>query len=244
MKSMKQLFIIALSVFALSASSLVYAADLLIVSGGGYKKPMQQVIQAYQTVSGKQVDASYGNMRQITAQAQASSKIALAIGDEKFFGQSGKLFAATQPIGTGKLVIAWAQGRPQIKNAQDLTNPAITRIGHPHAKKAIYGRAAVEWLQSNHLTDAISETVMQLSTVPQVSSYLVAREIDAGFINLTDAIGLGDRIGGYTLLESGYERIKIVAATVAGHEQDAELQAFLQFLQSEQAKEIFTRYGL
>lgn len=244
MKSIKQLFIIALSVFFVSASSLAYAADLLIVSGGGYKKPMQEVIKDYQAETGKQVDASYGNMRQITAQARASGKIALAIGDEKFFSQHGNLFSAFQPVGVGRLVIAWAQGSPAIKSAQDLNHSQITRIGHPHAKKAIYGRAAVEWLQSNHLTDAISETVMQLSTVPQVSSYLVAREIDAGFINLTDAIGLGNRIGGYTLLESGYEPIKIVAATVAGHEQDVERKAFLQFLQSEQAQEIFTRYGL
>jgi molybdate transport system substrate-binding protein len=244
MKSIKQLFIIAVSLFALSHASWSYAAELVIVSGGGYKKPMQEVINAYQAETGKQVDASYGNMRQITAQAQASSKIALAIGDQKFFSQTDKLFAGYQSIGEGKLVIAWATGSPAIKQDNDLTNLQITRIAHPHAKKAIYGRAAIEWLAANNLQDKVMDTVMQASTVPQVSSYLVAREIDAGFINLTDAIGLGDRIGGYKVLDKGYTPIKIVAATVDGHQQDAELVAFRDFLKTEQAQKIFQRYGL
>ncbi|WP_130538001.1 molybdate ABC transporter substrate-binding protein [Thiomicrorhabdus indica] len=226
-----------------SFSQIVTAADLLIVAGGGYKKPMQAVIHDYQKNSGKAVDASYGNMRQILAQAKASGKIALVVGDEKFLNQTD-LFSAYQPIGKGKLVIAWAKGSPAIKTTKDLTNPEISRIAHPHAKKAIYGRAAIEWLTSNKLQNPLSEVLMQASTVPQVSSYLVAREVDAGFINLTDAIGLGDRIGGYTLLDSGYSPIKIVAGTLKGHENNLELKAFKAFLQSEQAKTLFTQFGL
>lgn len=68
--------------------------------------------------------------------------------------------------------------------------------------------------------------------------------MDAGFINLTDAIGLGQRIGGYTILENGYSPIKIVAATVKGHENNPELKAFNNFLASDKAKQIFNQFGL
>ncbi|MCI5183926.1 MAG: hypothetical protein D3921_15645, partial [Candidatus Electrothrix sp. AW1] len=60
-----------------------HAENLQILSGGGYKKPMQAVIAAYRKQSGKQVVAGYGNMRQILSQAKASGKTALVIGDEK-----------------------------------------------------------------------------------------------------------------------------------------------------------------
>ncbi|WYD79438.1 MAG: hypothetical protein V8K32_08955 [Candidatus Electrothrix gigas] len=82
-----------------------HAENLQILSGGGYKKPMQAVIAAYRKQSGKQVVAGYGNMRQILSQAKASGKTALVIGDEKFLRQED-IFAGFQPIGAGTLVIA------------------------------------------------------------------------------------------------------------------------------------------
>lgn len=244
MKLFKPLLNTIAAIMLLSVSNLAFSAELLIVSGGGYKKPMQAIIAEYQAQTGKQVDASFGNMRQITSQAQASSKIALAIGDEKFFNQTQDLFSNSLPIGEGKLVIAWAQNSPQIKTPADLKNPQISRIALPHPKKAIYGRAATEWLKAEKLETELQDVLLQASTIPQVSSYLVAREVDAGFINLTDAIGLGQRIGGYTILENGYSPIKIVAATVKGHENNPELKAFNNFLASDKAKQIFNQFGL
>lgn len=224
-------------------SQFAAAADLTIVAGGGYKKPMQTLIAHYQKTTGKQVNASYSNMRQILAQAKASSKIALVVGDKRFLSKTD-LFNTYQPLGEGKLVIAWANGSPPIKKASDLNNSLISRVAMPHAKKAIYGRAASEWLKSKKLNARLQDVLMQASTIPQVSSYLVAREIDVGFINLTDAIGLGDRIGGYTSLNDGYSKIEIVAGMVKGYENNTELKAFQTFLASKQAKEIFEMYGL
>ena len=80
--------------------------------------------------------------------------------------------------------------------------------------------------------------------MPQVSAYLVAGEVDAGFINLTDAIGLGEKIGGYLPLTSGYEHIVIVAGIIRGHEDKPETKAFLDFLSSATATRIFQDYGL
>ena len=228
---------------ALFASTNLLAADLTIVSGGGYKKPIQAVIHAYHQKTDQVVEAGYGNMRQILSQTEASSKIALIIGDRRFLSQS-KQATQFQTLGKGQLVIAWAKGSPAIGNAQDLTQSAISRIAYPHAKKAIYGRAATEWLKTQQLTNPLQEKLMQVATVPQVSSYLVAREIDAGFINLTDAIGLGDKIGGYLALTEGYEPIEIVAAQVTGRELKKSTQDFLTFLASDEARKIFKQYGM
>lgn len=230
-----------LSVFFFSP--LLWAEGFTLVAGGGYKKPMQEVIQAYQKQSGVQLQASYGNMRQILSQAQASSQIKLVIGDQKFLQQS-TAFKQFHRIGQGKLVIAWAQNRPEIRLPKDFANPELSRVAMPDPQKAIYGRAANEWIKSHDLTIRLKPILLQAATVPQVSAYLVAREIDAGFINLTDAIGLGDRIGGYQILENGYDPIQIVAAPVNDGENQSEVNAFLNFLQSDLGKTIFAKYGL
>lgn len=221
----------------------VQSEDLQILSGGGYKKPMQAVIAAYRQQTGKQVTAGYGNMRQILSQAKASDRTALVIGDEKFLRQEN-LFAGFQPIGTGRMVIAWARTGSAVKGAKDLLRPEITRIARPDRKKAIYGRAASEWLQSNQLTRPLHDKLLQVATIPQVSAYLVAGEVDAGFINLTDAIGLKDKIGGYLPLTSGYGKIVIVAGIIRGHEDEPKTQNFLDFLSSATATPLFQDYGL
>ena len=220
-----------------------HAENLQILSGGGYKKPMQAVIAAYRKQSGKQVVAGYGNMRQILSQAKASGKTALVIGDEKFLRQED-IFAGFQPIGAGTLVIAWARTSPAISKPADLSRPEITRIALPDRKKAIYGRAAGEWLLSRNLAASLHDKLLQVATIPQVSAYLVAGEVDAGFINLTDAVGLQDRIGGYLPLTSGYEKIVIVAGIIRGHEDEPKTENFLDFLSSASATALFQDYGL
>jgi len=242
MALLKTIFLRTITVASMFLANIAHA-DLYIVSGGGYKKPMQALIATYTQQSQHTVHAGYGNMRQITSQARASSNIALAIGDKNFLAKTD-LFIDYQTLGKGKMVIAWAQGRPAISEAPDLLKPEITRIAHPDAKKAIYGLAATQWLSHKQLTPTLNDKLIATSTIPQVSSYLVAREIDAGFINLTDAIGLEQRIGGYTELNDGYSDIEIVAAVVKNHENSPELQEFLQFLTSAQAQDILKQYGL
>ncbi|MCI5168020.1 MAG: molybdate ABC transporter substrate-binding protein [Candidatus Electrothrix sp. GM3_4] len=239
----KSLLIAEILVLSLLAGVPTQAEELRLLCGGGYKKPMQAVIAAYQEQTSTQVVAGYGNMRQILSQAKASGKMALVIGDEKFLHQED-IFAAFQPIGIGKLVIAWARSNTAIGKAEDLTRPEITRIAHPDRKKAIYGRAATEWLRSEQLSQPLHDKLLQLATAPQVSAYLVAGEVDAGFINLVDAIGLGDKIGGYLLLTSGYEKIAIVAGIIQGYEEQPETKTFLEFLTSAAARHIFQDYGL
>jgi molybdate transport system substrate-binding protein len=219
------------------------ADNLQIVAGGGYKKPILAVIQAYQAHTNQSIEASFGNMRQIISQATASSQIALVIGDKKFLEKESFL-GDFHTLGQGKLVIAWAHNSHAILQAKDLTDSTVSRIAHPDIKKAVYGQAAIEWMTSQHLLDILEGKLIQTATVPQVSAYLVAREIDAGFINLTDAIGLGDKIAGYTKLDTGYTPITIVAGIVHGHENDPQVKDFLQFLTLETAKHIFEEYGM
>lgn len=241
---LKMLSAAALSLFVAFNAQ---AQSLQIVAAGGYKKPMMKVIEAYTAQTGKSVEASFGNMRQIITQAQAADNVALVIGDERFL-KSEAFLSGFEMIGKGKLVLAWATSTLALSTPADLIRDDITRIAHSDYKKAIYGKATSEWLSQQSFHTALQDKLMQVATIPQVSSYLVAREVDAGFINLTDAIGLGDKIGGYLLLEQGYSEINIVAGLVkqsSSHTQNnTEAKAFLAFMQSPAAQSIFKQFGM
>ena len=73
---------------------------------------------------------------------------------------------------------------------------------------------------------------MFVQTVPQVSSYLITGEADIGFINLTNALAIEDRIGGYILVDDKeYSDIMISLGVIK--KDDIEANEFLEFLKND-----------
>lgn len=222
----------------------VQAADsLTIAAGAGYKKPMLKLYQAFTSETGVEVTPIFGNMRAVTSQVKNSGRVSLAVGDKGFLHRSG-LFERFIPLGRGKLVLAWA-GTPPAEGYQALAGDSIQRVAQPDPKKAIYGRAASQFLEHSGQGGKLGDRLVVTATVPQVSSYLVAKSVDAGFINLTDALTLTDKIGGYTELPSdSYEPIHIVAGLVKGQGETPAVKTFLAFLDTPAAKRILEEAGL
>lgn len=223
--------------------SHLFADDLKIAVGAGYKKPVQEVLKAYAQTHGN-VDALYGNMAQIFAHAK-QTEIALVIADKKFLEKQKELhFVNYQKIGEGVAVIAYAKG-VTLDRVEDLKNERIKTIAMPEAKKAIYGDAGMEFLIHTHLYERVKEKLLLVATVPQVSSYVSTHEVDVGIMNLTAALDSIDKIGGYIKIpQTDYTPIEIVAGSLNACEADKTCQEFVAFLQTPKAKEIFVKYGL
>jgi len=218
---------------------------LLIAAGGGYKKPVQILCQEFSADTGIAVDALFGNMQTLSMQVKQSGEVALLIGDKTFLSNPaiGVEYEEYITLGEGKLVLAYPQGG-HIDKVEDLLLESTAQIAMPDTEKAIYGVAGMEYLNSLGLWEVLKEKILIASTVPQVSSYLISGEINAGFINLTDAIGIEDKIGGYIIVEPFYHSIEIVAGVVQGFGSNENLTAFIQYLESEKAQEILKSYGL
>lgn len=69
--------------------SFLFAQDLMIAAGAGYKKPLMEIINNYKR-SGQRIDAIFGNMGQISNQARQSN-IAVLIGDKNFLEKKSQL---------------------------------------------------------------------------------------------------------------------------------------------------------
>lgn len=224
--------------------SHVCADDLKIAVGAGYKKPVAEVLKAYEESGHGKIDAMYGNMAQVFAHAK-QAEISLVIADKKFLEKQKELsFVNYQSIGAGIAVIAYAKG-VALDRFEDIANANIKSIAMPEAKKAIYGDAGVEFLNNAKLYERVKEKLLVVATVPQVSSYVATHEVDVGIMNLTAALDNIDKIGGYIKIpQTYYTPIEITAGSLKACEADKNCQAFVAFLQTPKAKEIFVKYGL
>ncbi len=216
----------------------------VLASGAGYKKMVKALGDAYVEKTGNSLNFVFGNMGRVTALSKQSGKVDLALGDERFLDKAGLPAAAKVELGRGKLVLAFAKGG-RFSKLEDLDNPEAGRIALPDTKKAIYGRAAREYLTGRGNLEKMQPRLMQVATIPQVFSYLATNEVDMGFLNLTYALDVKGKLGGYVVIdEKAYSPIKIVVLLLKDAEHKAEAEAFLDFLKTPEAREIIRRFGL
>ncbi|MDR3604055.1 MAG: molybdate ABC transporter substrate-binding protein [Syntrophaceae bacterium] len=233
--------VIILNLFVSSALS----DTLVIAAGAGYRRMLEEVIRVYENKTGAKVDQIFGHMGQVIMQAKASGVVSLILGEHDFLKASDIQFDSFHKVGNGFLVIAYGKD-VKLDKPEDLTKGYISKIAIPDPKQAIYGKAAKDFLQNTGLNGKVEKKLLVVATVPQVSAYIISKDVEAGFINLTDAIYVKDKIGGYLVLDKDkYEPINLVIGVIKGFENRPETSQFLNFLLKDpDAKTIITKSGL
>lgn len=221
------------------------AETLLVAAGAGYKRPVFEMAVEFERKTGIRVEQIYGHMAGVVEQARQSGQVAVVFGDLFYLEKvQGISFAGFLPLGEGRLVVGWPKGG-ELKAVADLVQPRFARIAIPDTKSAIFGIAANEFIQRNGLASQLQSRLQVVATVPQVSAYLISGDVDAGFINLTEALANKDKIGGYLEIDRGlYPAIRIVGAIVQGFEQQASVMRLRKFLESPEARDILDKHGL
>lgn len=220
------------------------AQDTTLAAGAGFRRPLAEVSLAYEKASGNKILQVYGHMGQVIAQARESGKIALVCGDQAVLkAAQGVAYERFARLGLGKLVVAYRKGVTLAK-AEDITGDAIKRIGIPDQANAIYGKAGRQFLERAKLAARIDLKLIAVATVPQVTSYVVSGEVDAGFVNATDAIGAAANIGGFVEVRADlYDPVEVGCGVVARQSTSA-AEGFTRFLETPEGRAILARYGL
>lgn len=219
------------------------AESLTVAAGAGYKKLVTDLASSFEAASGKKVELIFGNLGQVTAQAKTSGKIHMIIGEQAFLRQAQVPMGDFTELGRGVLVVAWPKGKA-VKDFADLASPGIRRIAMPDAAKATYGKAGGEALARAGLEGAVKDKLLVVATVPQVTTYVLTGEVDAGLTNLTDVMDLGGQIGGFLKVDPAlYNPISIGAAVVSGAAHP-DLASFSAFLASSKGQELARKHGL
>lgn len=241
---MKRLLASLCLCLVLAAGQALAAETLTLAAGAGYKQMVEDLAVAFTKETGVEMERVYGNMGQITGMARESGKIDAVLGDKRFLDATDLPFSGESVIGKGLLVLVVAKGAP-VNELKDLTRPEIKRVAMPDPQKAIYGLAAGECLDSTGLRAALQDKLIVVATVPQVSAYVISGEVDAGFINRTDALAIQDKVARVLAVdEAAYKPILIVAKPLAGAPHAKALERLAAFLKGQAAKDIAARHGL
>lgn len=221
------------------------AAPLSVTTGAGYMNMVKELAGVYRS-GGREITEVYGgNLGQMLAQISAGNGVNVVISDKGTLEniKTDVRFSKMQPLGKTVLVLAWRKSI-EISSPNDLATGRVKSVACPDPKAAIYGRAASKYLENTGLGKRIKSKIRQVSTVPQVFSYLVSGEMDAGFVNRVVVRAGGNKIGGALEIPSGYPPIEMIAAVVAGEENNKATADFLAFLGSAQARAIMDKHGV
>lgn len=221
-------------------------AEVSLTTGAGYANMAKELSKSFSESSGSKVSENFGgNIGQMMAQIANGNGANVVISDE------GTLKSLKTPVqltdirslGNTPLVFIWKKGL-NLKGVSDIATDKVKQFAYPDPKAAIYGRAAQQYLDNLGANAVSKDKIMKIASVPQVTAYVVKGEIDAGFVNRTAARANKDKIGGSEEVTKGYAPIHMIAAVVKGHEGDKDVQKFLKFLQTEQAKKILMKHGI
>ncbi len=226
-------------------ASVGAAETLTLGAGGGYKRMLEGALKLYEQKTGQKVNQVYGHMGQVMMQAKSSGTMGIIVGELSFLKLSGLEFAEFREIGQGVLVLAYGKG-VKLESPEDLYRPEIQKIAMPDPKQAIYGKAALEFLQNSGNYGKLQTKIITVATIPQVSSYLISKDAEAGFINITDAIYIKEKIGGWVAVDkTKYSPVHLVIGVLKGFESKPEVKKFLDFMTTDrEVREILEKAGI
>ena len=225
-----------------SAVADLTGQSLFVYCGAGMKDPMTDIVNAFQDDTGCTVDITFGNAAQITSQIQTSNEgdvfIAGAEGELKTIKEAG-LVADSKQLVQHIPVIAVPEGNPAgITSIADLANAKLV-LGDADATPI--GKVADSVLADAGLTDT-ANILARTSTAPEMITALSTGEADAAIVWKENAEG---KDGIEVLDIDGMDAyIKVIPAASLSCAANADsLAAFLEYLDSDTAHDIWTGYG-
>lgn len=184
-----------------------------------------------QIVNGAPVDVFVS-----AAEKQVKELVAAGLGDP-----STRMVIA----GNALVLVVPAGAESKVTSFQDLADPAIVKklaVGEPRAVPA--GQYAAQVLKHLKIDQAVADRIVHGTNVRQVLDYVRRGEVDAGLVYATDAASAPNEVRVVATAESSWhEPIEYPAILVNASKQPDVARKFIQFLGSDEAKDILRSRG-
>jgi molybdate transport system substrate-binding protein len=165
-----------------------YAADLIVFSGAGLMKPMEEIRRTFETRHDVEVRVQYGNSGELFSQIAAGRNCDVLIpGAEKYTRDALKngwvIEDTIQKMVYHVPLIAVSQGNPaKITGLEDLARSGV-RISLGDPKAPAIGRVAKKILEKNGLWEMVRPNIsVYAPTTNQLLIYVAFKQVDAAII--------------------------------------------------------------
>lgn len=146
-------------------------------------------------------------------------------------------------LGNALVVVVPDSASLEITSASSLTNARVKRLALADPKAVPAGIYAKEWLEKQHVWTAIKPKVIPTENVRAALAAVESGNVEAGVVYKTDAaISRKVKIV-YEVPTADGPNIRYPVAVVKESKQPAAAKRFLNYLSSEEAGQVFRRFG-
>jgi molybdate transport system substrate-binding protein len=244
--------LVRLSSFACSMllAATAHADKVAVAAASDLKFAMDEIVAAFEKANpADDVEVTYGSSGKFHTQIQQGAPYDLYFSADIAFPRAlaGAGFAASEvkPYALGRIVLWSATADATKMTLASLTDSAISRIAIANPKHAPYGRRAEEALRAAGVWEEVEPKLVLGENIAQTAQFVQSGNAQVGIVALALALDpalSGD--GGYWLipdeLHEPLEQGFVVTRRAAGN---ALARRFADFMDSEPAREVMSRYG-
>ncbi|MEQ8174370.1 MAG: molybdate ABC transporter substrate-binding protein [Syntrophomonadaceae bacterium] len=232
-----------------AANTQAQTTNLLVSLAPSLKTPMEELKVMYAgSKPDVQITFNYGPSGSLKTQIEqgAAADIFISQGKKEMddLEQKNLLKAGTRKnLLSDELVLIVGKNNTDINSFEDLARPEIKKIGIGEAQTVPAARTAQQTLQTLKVWDQVQAKLVVGKDLMQITSWVEAGDADAGLVWNTIAMTSNKVRVAATALPSTHEPVVLPAAVIGSSKNSAAAEDFLTFLQSDQAMQVFAKYG-
>jgi molybdate transport system substrate-binding protein len=225
-------------------------AEVRAAVAANFAAPMAQLATLFQHETGHTLVVSLGSSGKLHAQIKAGAPFDIFLAADELHPQilqrEGQAVAGSDFVyALGKLVL-WSKQPAYVDDqGKVLSGGSFRKLAIADPKLAPYGVAAQQTLQQLNLWTALQPKLVTGVSIAQAYQFAATENAQLAFIALSQITRDGKVTEGSSWLVPAhlYSPIRQSAVLLAGAENNAAAQRFLQFLQREKAAGIIRSYG-
>jgi len=230
--------------------SVAQAEIVNVAVASNFILPAQQIANRYEQESGHQIKISSGSTGKFFAQIQhgAPFQIFLSADTEtpaKLIKEGFAVAQSQKTYAVGKLVLWSANPNLITDGAAVLTNKRLNKMAIANPDLAPYGRAAIETLKQLDQYQQLKSKIVWGENIAQAHQFVLSGNAELGFVSASQVIHNGKVTQGSAWLvpDSLYSPILQDAVLLNKGKNSTAAQGFLDYLSTEQAREMIQQFG-
>lgn len=254
---MKKRFIAIVAVLVMVLSMVVMTGcgeeektEVTVLAAASLTDALDEIIAEYEKDADVTITASYAGSGDLVQQIEGGASCDIFISASKSnmdqLESEGYIDTATrQDLLINTLTLIATAEAADVVSMDTLTSDAVgtIAIGEPETVPA--GKYASQVFENMGITADVEGKVVYAKDVRAVLSYVESGNADCGFVYRTDALLLDEETG--TIIgdvdTALHDAIVYPAAILAEAPEADEAADFYEFVQSDYAKDVFTKYG-
>jgi molybdate transport system substrate-binding protein len=245
---MKKRFFLIIS-FSVIAISNLLAQTITIAAAADLRFVLDEVTNEFKKsnpdIKVEIIYGSSGNLyQQIVNQAPFNIFFSADISYPEKLDSLNLAWSKPKLYAIGHLVM-WSARCDVSKGIELLNSPDVKKIAIANPRVAPYGKRAMECLKYYRMDTQVKDKIVEGDNVSQAAQFVLTGNAEVGLIALSLALSPEMKTKGkyFSIDEKSYSKLDQAYVIIKKSETNKDVLRFTQFIETEQARKLFGKYG-